>query len=201
MNKERARLLYLTHQPYYFHTNNSSSTSYYDITSVYLLYIIGSLVFGFDLFPEHVDVVEVLFVLVLVGHHCGGGDGGLGNLVLEDSPVKLWFLEVAHSLVGQTVADSDVHAGGGEHSVDFAQHLVCVGAGAISAEDGVEGSLVNYSIESSIFILEGAHVHLLEGQVGDLFLVHLLHLLDHGERDVYVGDVLVPILIHLFAQP
>ena len=55
-------------------------------------------------------------------------------------------------------------------------------------------------VEGSINFLERADVLLLEGEVWNLALVHLLHLLDDGKADVDVGQVLAPVFVNLFAQ-
>ena len=68
--------------------------------------------------------------------------------------------------------------------IDIREHLVGVGARAITAENGVECAPVDYGIKSAIIILQSPHVHLLECEVRDYHLAQLLHLLDDRDRDV-----------------
>ena len=76
--------------------------------------------------------------------------------------------------------------------MDFVEGLLGVGARAVTAEDGVEGALVNDGVEGLVLeVLHGAHIHLLVDQVGVLVLVSLLHLLNSCSGDVNVSDVFV----------
>jgi hypothetical protein len=144
--------------------------------------------------------VEVAVLVLLGRHHARGGDGGLGYEVVRDSPVKIAVLEVVHALLLHTVGHADVHAVGGQNTVDLGEHLNCVGAGAISTEDGVEGALVDDGVESTVLVLKLAHVHLLVHERWVALLVSLSHLLHHGERDVNVVHMLVSILKHFLGE-
>lgn len=145
--------------------------------------------------------MEVALLVLLGRDHARGRDGWLGHEVMRHSPVEVTVLEVAHALVLHTVRDTDVDAVGGENTVNLGQHLGCVGAGAVSTEDGVECALVNDGIEGSLSVLKLAHVHLLVDQGGESFFVRLGHLLHNGEGDVDVVDVLVTILKHFLGEP
>ena len=150
----------------------------------------------FHLLSHHINVVVVLFVLVFISDHSWSWYCRLGNFMLEDCPVVVWFLEVAHSLFRQTVSNANVHASWWQYSIDLFKHKFSVRARSVSAKNWVKGSLINDSIEGSIIVLETTNVHLLERQVGDLLLVHLLHLFHYCEADVNVCYVLVPIFVH-----
>jgi len=85
--------------------------------------------------------------------------------------------------------------------MDLREHLLGVGAGAITTEDGVKGSLVDDTVEASILILELTNVHLLVHHGGNGLLILLSHLLDNGEGYIDVGDVLeVVLLVHLLGE-
>ena len=85
--------------------------------------------------------------------------------------------------------------------MDLREHLLGVGAGAITTEDGVKGSLVDDTVEASILILELTNVHLLVNHGGNGLLILLSHLLDNGEGYIDVGDVLeVVLLVHLLRE-
>ena len=120
--------------------------------------------------------------------------------MVRHCPIEGAILEVANTLVIDSVTDADVDTVGGQHAVDLSQHLGCVGARAISAKDRVEGALVKDGVKNGVLVLELTDVHLFvdEGRVA--VLVQLGHLLHDGERDVDVADVLVAILVHLFRQ-
>ena len=158
------------------------------------------LVFSVSLLPHHIYVVEILFVLVFVSYHSRGWDSGFGHLVLEHSPVELLLLEVAHPLLWEAVWNHDVHSSWRKYSVNLTEHLVGIGTRTVPAQDWVEGALVDDSVKGAVFILQTPHIHLFERQVRQLLLVHLLHLLDHSEGDIDVGDVLVTVLVHFLAQ-
>ena len=152
------------------------------------------------LLAHDVDPVEVLVVSGLGCNDSRGGDGWLGDHVVRNGPIELLLLEVGHAGLLYAVGDADVDTVGWETTVDFSKHLVSVRSGSITAKDGVEGALVNDCIKSTVFITKRSHVHLFVRHVGVLVFVELLHLLDHSEWNVDVGDVGVAVVIHLFRK-
>ena len=144
--------------------------------------------------------MEVAVLVLLSADDTGGRDGGLGDQVVRDLPLEVGGLEVAETLIGDTVRDADVDAVGGEHTVDLGKHRSSVGTRAVTTEDGVEGALVDDSIEGAILVLQLTHIHLLVNKGRVAVLVHLSHLLHDGEGDIDVRDVGVAILEHLLRQ-
>ena len=144
--------------------------------------------------------MEVAVLVLLSADDTGGRDGGLGDQVVRDLPLEVGGLEVAETLIGDTVRDADVDAVGGEYTVDLGKHRSGVGTRAVTTEDGVEGALVDDSIEGAILVLQLTHIHLLVNKGRVAVLVHLSHLLHDGEGDIDVRDVGVAILEHLLRQ-
>lgn len=123
------------------------------------------------LFAHNVNPVEVLFVFAFGAYHSAGADSGLGHHVVENSPVVLLFLEIRHPRFLHAIADAHVYTRGGEYSVDFREHLVCVGAGPISTENGVECALIDDSVEGAILKLKLSNITLLILKSRILFFV------------------------------
>lgn len=84
--------------------------------------------------------------------------------------------------------------------MNLVQHLLCVGAATITAKNRVESALVNNSVKSFVRNLGAhlAHVHLFVSERGVLFAIEILHLLDDGEGNVNICDVLVALVEHFF---
>ncbi len=120
--------------------------------------------------------------------------------MVGDCPIEVAMLEVANTLVIDTITDTDVDTTWCKHSVDLCEHLSCIRSRAISAKNAIKGTLVDDGIECTILVLKLAHVHLFVDKGAVAVLVGLSHLLDHGERDVDVADVLVAILVHLLGK-
>ena len=115
-------------------------------------------------------------------------------------PLESTVLEVVHALGHHSVRNTDINSVWCEDALDLREHLLCIGTRAITAQDRVEGALVDHRIEGAIWETDIADVHLLVGESGVTLFVHLCHLLYHGEGDVDIGDVLVAILKHLLRQ-
>ena len=144
--------------------------------------------------------MEVAVILGLSTHHRACRDGRLGDHLVRDGPLEFGVLEVANALLLDAVTDADVDALRSQHAVDLFQHLLGVGAGAVTAKNRVESALVDDGIEGTVLVLELAHIHLLVDECGEALLVLLGHLLHDGEGDVDVANVLVPILKHLLGE-
>ena len=84
--------------------------------------------------------------------------------------------------------------------MDLVEHLECVGAGAIAAEDRVKRALVNDGVKAAILELKHAHVHLPVDHVWVALPVMLSHLLLHSEGDINVLHILVAIIEHLLGE-
>jgi hypothetical protein len=158
------------------------------------------LVFGFNLFPHHIDIMEILLVLFFLSYYSWGWDSWLGYLVLEMCPVELWFLEVSHSLFWKAVRYTDIYSSWREYSIDFTKHLVCIGAWTITTQDWIKCAFINDCVKGSIFVLKTSGIHLFKGEVRDLFFIHFLHLFDNSEWNINVSQMLVSIFIHFFTQ-
>lgn len=171
-----------------------------NINLIYSHIYLFSLILGLYLFPENIDIMKVLLVFVLIGHHCGGWYGWLCYFVLEHGPVELGLVEVTEALVRQPIAYAYVHTCGWQYSVYLTQHLISIWPWTITTENWVEGAFINDSIEGAIIILQTAYIHLFKWQIWYLFFVHFLHLLDNCEWNIYVCYVLVAVLIHLLTQ-
>ena len=169
--------------------------NYYKFIAIIL---ISLFVFSWDLLSHYIDIVEILLVFIFTRDHSWGRNGRLGYLVLENCPVVVLFLEITKSLLWQTISHTDIYPCGWKYSINFAQYLVSVGSGPISAQYWVNCTLINYCIECAIFILETSCIHLLKRQVRTLLLVQFLHLLYNSKWDVHVRNVLVAIFVHLF---
>jgi len=160
-----------------------------------LLVLVGLLLSHYE------NKVEVLILLFFsAGYDQGSRYCGFGHLLHKYIPVILLPIEVTDSLFGLSVSNANVDSAGREHSVHFVQHELSVGARAVSAEDGVESSLVNDCVEGAVLELKTFAVHLLVFQLGVLVLVQVLHLSVHGVGNVNAGNVLVTIFKHLFSQ-
>lgn len=167
---------------------------YIFLWSLLLLVLVGLLLSHYE------NKVEVLILLFFsAGHHQGSGYCGFGDLLHKHVPVVLLPVEVTDSLLGLPIGDTNVHSAGGQHSVHFVQHQLSIGARPISAQDGVEGALVNYGIERAILELKTFAVHLLVFQLGVLVLVQVLHLSVHRVGNVDARDVLVAVFEHFFS--
>ena len=69
----------------------------------------------------------------------GGGSSGL--LAHDVDSVEVAALEIVHALLLDIVGNVDVDSVGGEHAMDLRQHLSCVGARDVAAQNRVELSL------------------------------------------------------------
>ena len=120
--------------------------------------------------------------------------------MVRDMPFESTVLEVVHALRHNTVGDTDVDSVRCQDTLNLREHLFCVGARAVAAQDRVESALVNHSIESSIWETDITYIHLLVSESGVTLFVRLRHLLNHSEGDIDICDVLVAILKHLLRQ-
>lgn len=120
--------------------------------------------------------------------------------MVRNGPVEVAALEVVHALLLDAVGNADVDSVGGEHAMDLRQHLSCIGARAIAAQNRVERALVDNCVERAILILKLAHVHLFVDHAWVALFVLFGHLLLDGERDVNIAQVLVPVVKHLLRE-
>jgi len=120
--------------------------------------------------------------------------------VVEHSPGEITLLEVLQSRVLDTVRHTDVHSVVAEHAVNLTEHLVGVRAGTVTAENGVESSLINDSLKGAVIVVHAADVHLLEGHGRILVLTEFLLALDDRHRQIDVLDVRVAIVSHLLGE-
>ena len=157
-------------------------------------------VFRVRLLSHHIYVMEILLILIFLRNHSWSRNSRFSDLMLENSPIILLLLEISHPLFRQSIRDSNVNPSWRQHFVNFLQHLISIWPRSIPTEDGIESSLINYSVKGALFILETTDIHLFEGEVWTFFFVHFLHLFDYGEWNIDVGDVLVPIFIHFLTQ-
>ena len=145
--------------------------------------------------------VEVLILLLFAscdnqrGRYCW-----LGHLLHEHIPVVLLPVEVTDSLFWLSVSNANVNSAWWEHSVHFVQHELSIWPGPISAEDWVEGALVDDGVERAIFELKTLAVHLLVFKLRVFVLVQILHLSVNCVRDINACNILVTIFKHLFSQ-
>ena len=148
-----------------------------------------------------VDKVEVLIIILLASlYDCGRRDRRLGHFLSEYRPIVLLLAEVRQPIFRDAVSYANVNAIRGQHAVHLVEHRLAVRARVVTAEDGIEAGLIDDGVEHAILTLETAGVHLLESYLWDLFFVVLLHLLNNRERDVDIGDLLVPILKHVLGH-
>lgn len=84
--------------------------------------------------------------------------------------------------------------------MNFAKHLIRIGAWTVATKNAIKGALVDNGIKSAVFKLKLTHVALLVNERGVLFFVELLHGLDDRETDVNVRNVLEAIVEHFFGN-
>jgi hypothetical protein len=65
---------------------------------------------GWGLFHD-VNPVEVLLVFAFRCYNLGSRDCWLSNLVAQNCPVVLFFLEIAHTRLFDSIRDADVDSG------------------------------------------------------------------------------------------
>lgn len=141
-----------------------------------------------------------IFIIILFASWNNGGCGNcrLSYFLGEHSPVIVLLAEILQSVFRYSVGNTDVYTVWRKNTVNLIKHCLAVWTWIVTAENGIETSLVDDCIEDTFLTLQTAGIHLLESQLRDLFFVILLHLLDDCKRNVNVRDVLVTVLEHVF---
>ena len=151
------------------------------------------------MFDEHVDPSEGLVVFLLSFNDLARLDCRLRDSVHGEAPVKT--LEVAFPLLASAVSDADVDTARREHSVDLIESELDVHLRTVTRQDAVKCALINNGLVLAVLNLgQLLDVCLLVGDLNSLFLVVLLHLLDHNSRSVDVQNFLVPVVSHILRQ-
>mmetsp|Transcript_16396 Transcript_16396/g.55715 ORF Transcript_16396/g.55715 Transcript_16396/m.55715 type:complete len:357 (+) Transcript_16396:43-1113(+) len=143
----------------------------------------------------HVDVVHAVRVAAGL-RHGRSANRGLRHRVHRHGPAELVLLEIGKAVVGNAVADHDVHTRGLQNARNFLGHLLNVGSAALPAEEAVHGALVQHRVKRLVGEVKVAHVHLLPDQ-GGLVLVALNHLINDHAGDVDVRDGAEAVLEHV----
>lgn len=114
--------------------------------------------------------------------------------------MKECALEVEDSVFWLPVRNGDVVTALFQHSLAFFQHDCDVQVCLVTAEESVDGRLVHDEIEEAVFVLQVPHVHGVPLHLWPCFLVSLKHLLNTNWRNVHVPNVLVALVVHVFAN-
>ena len=145
-------------------------------------------------------MVKVVFVELLCTDKWRWHDGGLWYRSMLDYPFVLTILEVGHAMTRNTSWNTDISAGRCEYAVNFIKHCLRVWGRAITAKNRIETCFIYHTVESTILILQLAHVHLFIEETWVCFSIQIAHHFDDGVGDINVGNMPITILEHLLSK-
>ena len=133
-------------------------------------------------------------------YDCGCWNCWFGYFLCKYCPVIGIFIEIWQSIFWDTISDTNVNSCWRKNSMYFIKHWFRIWTWIITTKGSIKASLVNYSIETTIFKLKLSSVHLLELKIWYFFLIIFLHLFNYGKWNINICDVLESIFKHFFAH-
>ena len=145
-------------------------------------------------------MVKVVLIELLCTDKWRWHDWWLGYSSMLDYPFVLTILEVRHPMTRNTSWNTDISAGRCEYAMNFIKHCLRVWGRTIATENRIETCFIYHTVESTILILQLAHIHLFIEETWVCFPILIAHHFDDGVGDIDAGNMPITILEHFLCK-